>query len=426
MRTTALYLSVGTALSLACIDGVAAQGQGLNGQVDRTRDGVVSFTYAARPDACGDGVGTIRINSFTLIQNIGTTMDACTDGPVRVVVTKVGGEIVSLRTVVGPLRDPVEGPDLGRVSGQAAATYLLHLAGTLEGRPGREAILPAVLADSAETTTALLDLAQDRDLSRQVRTTAASWAGRNVDRSPQGGRDVTPVMVRLARDENESTWMRTHAMSVLGRMGHGTGVTELLSLQHSEDLWLAGAALKALANTDDPRGRAALRQVAANRTLNEATRVEAIKGLGRRYTTGGDIRFLREVYSGFETRTAREAIVNMHGQVGGSDNISWLLERARDDGEIPRVRSRAVRAAARAGARSADLGALYDRVDNRQARETVVSELLRIGDTAAIDRLIDIASHEQDQRVRRSLISRMGRSDHPRLRAYLKQVVEEK
>src|SRR5213595_3830258 len=84
--------------------------------------------------------------------------DPCQPGPVRVVLGRAGKEIVDVNVYVGP--GPVQPSpgvtDLGTVQAQDAAEYLLSLAAKADGRPGRDAITPAVLADSATVSPQLL------------------------------------------------------------------------------------------------------------------------------------------------------------------------------------------------------------------------------------------------------------------------------
>ena len=82
-------------------------------------------------------------------------------GPVVVRVTRSGGMVVGLDVEIAPESTPEGVTDLGAVSGAAAAEYLLDLATRAEGRPGREAILPAVLADSATVWPGLIDARQE-------------------------------------------------------------------------------------------------------------------------------------------------------------------------------------------------------------------------------------------------------------------------
>lgn len=87
------------------------------------------------------------------------------------------------------------------------------------------------------------------------------------------------------------------------------------------------------------------------------------------------------------------------------------------------LRTRALRAAVRAGARPEEIGRLAGE-GNSPIRETVVTELLQIGSDGAIDAALSLVSSETDTRLQRRLVSRLSRSEHPRVRTFLQTLVE--
>ncbi len=422
MRSASLFPLLSVAL-LACADGIAAQGTRLDDQVARAPDGPVQFHFASRSDACGNGETMLRVGSSVVMYNGGAGDVPCQAGPARVELVKADGEIIRVRAFVGPLPGNVPGTDLGRVGAREAAGWLLELAATAEGRPGRDAIFPATLADSTVLTDPLLDLARNRSLSRQVRTSATGAAAREVSRHPESGARIRETLLALARDAREPTWMRTQSLRTLGRLPDGSGVPALLDLHRGSDPLLGKEVVSALASTDDPRARDALRGLVRGADTREGELREAIRGLGRQYATGEDAALLRERYSSFPSKSAREAVIAVLGDVGGSENVQWLLARAARDDEVTTIRTRALRAAARAGGQPEEI-ARVGAEGNSQIRETIVTELLQIGSESAIETALSLVSGETDTRVQRRLVSRLSRSEHPKVRAFLQTLVE--
>jgi len=416
-------LPLATLALLACADGAVAQGGDLGSGVTAALDGRVRFHFAARPDACGNGRSFLQVGQSTIVQNGAAGDASCLSGPVRVEVVKASGVIISLRAFVGPLAEEGPGTDLGGVSAREASSWLLGLAGTLDGRPSREAIFPATLADSVNLIEPLLDLARNRSRSRQVRTTAASTAAREASRYPSSSPRVRDGLVVLARERQEPEWMRSHALSALGRIPEGQGVTALLGLRAAGDPWLGSAVVSALVSTDDPRAREELRRLIRDTRTAPVEHREAIRGLGRRYTTGEDAALLRESYPSFATKESREAAIAALGEVGGPENVRWLVTVAERETETTALRTRALRAAVRSGAQPADLGALAGAGD-APIREAVVTELVRMGNDDAIDRVLSLVAGETDTRLKRRLISRLSRSEHPKVQAFLRSMVE--
>lgn len=414
--------------AVACGGASLLLGQGgLRARIEGGGDARVQFRFAARADVCGYGP-SISVGRSTYIStgslNVYDGMErVCRRGPVVVRVTRAGGQVVGVEVEIAPETTPEGITDLGPVSAAGAADYLLDLAARAEGRSGREAILPAVLADSAEVWPGLLTLARNREISRSVRSSAIGWLGRELDRlNAQDGRRASTALIALASDSEETLPIRQQAVSVLAR-SQRADLAALTHMANGTDAWLRQAAIQALANSGDPRARDFLRTAFQDPALPDQLRVAVIRGLGRDYATARDVELLRSRYAGLSSTNAKEAVLSAVGDQGGSTNLQWLLGIGADADAPPELRARAVEAAQRAGATSAQLGKLYDAAPDRRAKESVISALFKNGDRAAVDLLVRIARTETDASVRRSLINRLGRLEDERVKSLLKDLV---
>jgi hypothetical protein len=81
--------------------------------------------------------------------NDGVRSMECERGPIRVLLTRDGKEIIRITTFAGPVSEEPGSTNLGTVPARDAAAWLLGIATRVDGRPGRDAIMPAALADSA-------------------------------------------------------------------------------------------------------------------------------------------------------------------------------------------------------------------------------------------------------------------------------------
>ncbi len=329
-------------MALALALPVAACAQGIDRKVSGAPDGTVSFHFASRAGVCGNGKSYLRIDdgSWHGSWNDGMPGDPCTAGPVRVVIERAGKEILKISAYAGPLvADSVR--DLGVVPAREAAAYLLQLAAKLDGRPAREAIFPALLADSAAVTPALASLVRDVDRSREVRRTAISWlARRRAEPGGIGAAAADKLLDQLLRDRGETESVRSQALSSLGRTDVADGVPALITYAGSDDAWLSRKAFGMLANGGDPRARAFIRQQVQRTDLAEEQRVEAIHGLGGEYGTGSDLSALRELYGKLNSDRERDAVIATVANAGGRTNIDWLLEIARAPTESVQRRRR--------------------------------------------------------------------------------------
>lgn len=426
MRNRIRILGVAGLATLVGCAGLTAQGA-LRSRVEGGGDGKVQFRFAARSDVCGLGQAFQVGRSYFVNNGPGLTDGwdrACRRGPVVVRVTRAGGQVVGVETEIAP-ESTVEGVnDLGAVSAAGAAEYLLDLAVRADGRPGREAILPAVLADSATVWPGLLAIGKNRDVSRSVRQNALSWLGRELDRvTVEDGRRASAALVTIASDPEETLSIRQQAVSVLAR-NQRADLTALTRMATGPDSWLRDAAVQAMANSGDPRARDFLRTALGNPDLSEKLRVTVVRGIGNQYATAKDIELLRSRYASLASLEAKRAILNAVGEQGGTANLQWLMGVAADPNTVSELRGQAGESAQRAGATSTQLAKLYDDSPDRRGKEAAINGLFKNGDRAAVDALIRIAKSETDPAVRRALINRLGRLDDERVKTLLKELTE--
>lgn len=409
-----------------------AQGGGLAQRVAGAPEGRVQFSFAARPGVCGNGRSFIQTgpNSFSgsWSDNDGPQREACVAGPVRVVLDRAAGNVLSVQTYVGPPAVAPGSTDLGTVRAQDAVDYLLDLARRAEGRAGRETLLPAMLADSANVTPALVAIAKDQSLPRETRRGAMSWLGRATGDEATIPAEVPDALLQVARDESDNVEVRRAALGSIARLAHGAGIPPLMELARAnltgDRTWLSKESLSALARSGDPRAREFLRSVVQRSDVPDEVMTTAIRGLGGEYATPRDAELLRGIYPKLTGDRSREAVLASVADIGGAENTRWLLSVARDESTPSQLRRRALSLAARAGVSSAELAKMYDATSDQQLKESLVEILGQSGDRAATDKLMAIARSEQDPRLRRRTIAQLSRSEDPRVKELLKELIE--
>jgi HEAT repeat protein len=412
-------------LGTTVVDSAAAQG--LAQRIESAPAGLVQFNFAARQGVCGNGRTFISIggNSWYGTVNDATRQERCEPGPVRVVMNRAGGDIVSIQTYVGPAQAEPNITDVGTVPARDAAAYLLDVAARAQGKPSHDAIFPATLADSADLSAGLLAVAKDRNRPRETRRTAISYLGREVERGNGDAASVTGELVRLATDGNDNSEVRKRAVSVLAGLDRGQGIPSLIQLSSAaSDPWLTKEAMTALARSGDPRARDYLREALRNNTLAPDVQVAAIRGLGREYATASDAQYLRDLYPRLTTDDSKEAVLSALGDIGGGDNSQWLLSAVRNEQASADTRRRALQAARKAGASTTEMVQLYDQVQDANLKSYLISIYGSSKERAATDKLIAIARAEPDRTLRRRAISRLSRSDDPRVKDVLREIVE--
>jgi hypothetical protein len=410
------------------VDGVAAQS--LSTRVDAAPPGHVQFSFAARPGVCGNGRTYIQTapgsyqGSFNTSISETLRMEPCEPGPVRVLLDRAGREIIAIQTYVGPANTLPPHTDLGRVPTQQATDYLLNLAARSEGRVGRDAIFPASLADSAAISEPLMRIARNQALARETRTSALTQVARASERTQTIPSSVIETLLSIARDESDNLNVRKQAIVVLGRLEHGAGITQLVELsRQANSMWLAREAMNVLASSGDPRARTFLRSAVQREELSDDALAIAIRALGQNYATQQDAALLRSLYPRLQTEKSRDAILASVADVGGSENVRWLLELSRNDSENLERRRKALEQAARAGAPMSELIRTYDLVSDHLLKNALVAIYQRSGERTAIDKLIAIAKTETNVNLRRRAINALSGSDDPRVKEALKDLI---
>jgi HEAT repeat protein len=418
-------------LALATLSAAGAQGsaaQSLAERVAEASEPRVQFTFAARPGVCGNGRSFIQVsgNAWYGSWNESDRRDVCVEGPLRVVLDRAGREVISIASYAGPVPDPTAGvSDLGRVRAREAAEYLLGLAERAEGRVSRDAILPAVLADSVDVAPRLLAIARNQHSARETRRTAISWLGCPLDRRERGVKELADALVQIASDDDDNQSVRQQALRTLARLEHGAGTMPLMELaRDAQRPWTAREALSALTSSGDPRARQYLRDVVRRADLPDDVLAAAVRGVGSEFATGEDARLLRETYAKLPGERSREAALSSIATIGGSESVRWLMSLARDANQPSQTRRRAVQHAYRGGAPVAEIIKVYDETTDPQLKDAVIAVLVESGEKQATDKLMQIARSDESATIRRKAVSLLSRSSDERVKKFLSELVE--
>jgi hypothetical protein len=373
MRIRIISFTLG--LALLPLHASAAQGS-LARRIDAARDGRVSFHFASVATVCGDGQHWLRAGDGDWYGEWSTgarSESSCERGPIRVTVTKDGGAIVRIETAAGPLTEAADATSLGVVGASDASAWLLSQAARLDGRPAREALMPAALADSAAPFNGLLAVARDQDRARDTRRSAISWLSRAPGVSAaEAGRALRAI----ASNADDAPAVREAALSGLGRLARDGEIATLQTMTRSrEDEWLARGAMREIGRSGDPRARTVLRAAVIDTTYSESVRIVATTALGGSYATAADVNRLKESWGAARGDRAKLAILSAVGSVGGANAAEWLIARARDTRESNDVRRRAVAQAENAGAGGRRLSALFDAGPETEVRLAIIAAL---------------------------------------------------
>lgn len=225
-------------------------GQALADRVSKAGNGTVHLAFKARDGVCGDG------NSINTHRSDDDDYDCPCGGTVRVSMVVSGGTITSLRTSVGGKWKESSATDLGQVGAADAADYFLGLAERTPGEVGKNAILPAALADSAVVWRRLLGIAKNGGLDRERRREATFWVGQAAEEAATRGLDT------LASDDKGDREIREAAVFALSQRPKDEGVPILVRIaKTNKDPDIRRKALFWLGQSDDPRALAVFEEI---------------------------------------------------------------------------------------------------------------------------------------------------------------------
>ncbi len=424
MTTRLSLLGIAFLLAIAT-SAPLASGQSLANRIASASDRSVQFTYPVRSGVCGDGRSYISTGPGNFYGSFSTSSaDQCLAGPARVVADLADRNVVALRTYVGGPEPVVDAGvrNLGTVTSAEAADFLIEVSAKADGRVGRDAIFAALLGENVDLTSRLIDIG--RDQSRPLETRRAALSGLIRTDSRQLDR-VGPALVQIATNESDVQGVRSSALSALSRLDHGAGIQPLVQLAGSNlTSWVGREAMTVLARSGDPRARQFLRSTAQRTDLPDEVQAVVLRGLGREYVTGQDANLLRSIYPRLTGQRSRDAVLGSIAELGGSENVQWLVGLVRDERAAAESRQRALQYLTRAGATTSSLLALYDPMTDTQMRQTLIGVYSRLADKAATDKLVWIARNEQNPALKRRAISALSRNSDPTIRQALQDIVE--
>ena len=213
----------------------ALDGQDIAARVRSAGNAEVRMTYATRAGVCGDGANAVALGEalyvYPSMESYGRWSGVdCERGDARVALTVRDGEVELVRTRVGGRWRDADGRvvDLGVVPAADAARYFLTLAETLDGRQSRNALLPAVIADSFDVLPQLRQIAERANVPREARRRAVHWLGILGDRS------LVAPLERMARTDDGEDGIGEAALFALSRLPEEAGIPALIGIVRSD------------------------------------------------------------------------------------------------------------------------------------------------------------------------------------------------
>ena len=426
--------------------------QDLAGTVSGIDRGTVRASYTTQPGTCGHD-DNIQLGSHGTIRMGRWNDRRCVEGPAFLQLEIQDGRVAAVEVRVGTDSWPRAGgraavTDLGRLAAAATASALLELAKNARNDAGEDLVFAAVIADSAVLVDPLLRLARTDGVEEDTRKSAVFWLAHTTDQdvshqlealamdqgipvevresavfglSQTQGNAAGPALRRIARS-TAPTELRENAVFWLGQSDDPEAVEFLVDLARGSSA-LAENAVFGLAQHHTPEANRALKALVTDQSVTAGVRENAIFWLGQS-DDDGNVDFLRQAYRELDDPELKEKLIFSMSQMGGDDEVTWLLAVAGDLDEPTEVRNNALFWAGQADGAEDRLIAFYRDITDRDIKEQLIFVYSQADGDASLRQLMDIAGNETDHDLRENAIFWLGQSAAPEAMTFLEDLIE--
>jgi len=283
----------------------------------------------------------------------------------------------------------------------------------------RIAALNALLQMDAERAMPILTtvLARRDRCSERLRRKAVFLV------SQHSSRDAADILLAAAKNDPDAE-VREQAVFWLSQVRDPRAVEMLIGVVKSDvEYGVREKALFALSQHASATAGAALRSFAESAGQSTELREKAIFWLGQR--KGGDQgAYLRALYGKLDEPTLKEKILFALSQQSESGNDSFLLAVANDTKETSELRKKAIFWIGQSSGDLSRLNTLYGTLTDRELKEQLIFALSQRRESAAVDRMMEIAKSDPDRELRKKAIFWLGQSRDPRATAFLSELLK--
>ena len=236
--------------------------------------------------------------------------------------------------------------------------------------------------------------------------------------------DAAEILLASARNDPDAG-VRRQAVFWMSQVGGDRALAALDSiLRNSTDADLREKAIFAISQQNDDRARKLLRDFAQS-SAPAPLRGKAVFWLGQSDHSAENATFLKTLYTKAGSEELRDDIIRAAAN-GGSDMDAWLFSIAGDAKQPTEARRKALFWLGQQ--RRTPVGSLisyYDREKDPALREHAIFVLSQRNEKEAVDKMIDIARHDDDKRMRGKALFWLGQSHDPRVKDILMEIINQ-
>lgn len=236
--------------------------------------------------------------------------------------------------------------------------------------------------------------------------------------------ETEDILLGLVRNDPDQE-VREQAVFWLSQVATEKSVTALDSiLRSSRDPEIQKKAVFALSQQSNPRASQILRDYALRNDAPAEIREQAIFWIGQ-HKSAENAAFLQRVFTQATNPDTKAKVIFSLAQMGGTENSRWILGVALDGKQDMETRKQALFWAGQSGAPLEDIVGLYGKVTDNEMKEQIIFVLSQRKESAAIDKLIDIAKNDPNSELRKKALFWVGQSHDPRAAEVLQSILEQ-
>jgi HEAT repeat protein len=172
-------------------------------------------------------------------------------------------------------------------------------------------------------------------------------------------------------------------------------------------------------------GSLALTPAVAQESGNDELKKDALFLLANRRTPESS-QFLRDFYQRTNDAELKKTVIFHIAQSGTEEDVSWLRDRVRDPNGDEEIQKSALFWLAQSRHTTmAQLEELYGQLENTELKEAIIFAYSQRRDTEAVDKLMQVARQDPDQKLRKSALFWLAQSRDPRVTQFLVDIVNQ-
>jgi HEAT repeat protein len=245
--------------------------------------------------------------------------------------------------------------------------------------------------------------------------------------------DQTDLFLNVARTDPNSD-LRRYAVQMLAQSNTERGTSALDSIVFgSADTELRDAALRSLSQQSSPGARASVRRAVELTSLPLEIRVRALNALSCCRRSTDETAYLIAFHAKADHPDLRDAAMRAIANQRTPEATNWLLSIARDKARDIEVRRQALSAIGQTARSNDGSGAgmdlktligLYDDFAGQvEMQDRMLDVISQHSETAATDKLLQVARAESNVELRRKAVQRVGQRRDPRVREFLMEIL---